>query len=126
MSFGDNLRVAREKAGMTQMELGRLSGYGRSSITNIENDNQDPPLHGLYAIAEALGVTPASLLSGDGEPNGQAEALALRQAMLKALRLLDWEVERLANTAESLKLVAATLRASLNHVSSEQVAAPNS
>lgn len=113
MSFGTNVRAARETLRMTQLELGRISGYGRTSIANIEADRQDPPLHGLYAIAKALRVTPASLLSGELDSDGSREALQMRQAVQKALRMLDWEVERLTNTADSLRIVASTLRQSL-------------
>ena len=114
MSFGSNVRAARTAAGMTQLELGRLSGYGRSSIANIEADNQDVVLHGLYAIADALGVTPASLLSGEGESNGQREVHLMRRALSRALITLEWEAERMRSSAASLQELADQVRALLN------------
>lgn len=52
----------RERRGLTQQELAQKTGLGRTSISNIENRLQKPPLHVLYAICIALGLEPSSIL----------------------------------------------------------------
>lgn len=53
---------------LTQEKLGRLVGLSRTSITNIEKGRQHVSLHHLFALAEALKVSPEALLpaSSDG------------------------------------------------------------
>jgi transcriptional regulator with XRE-family HTH domain len=52
----------REQRGLTQQELAWKAGLGRTSISNIENHAQKPPLHVLYAICIALELEPVSIL----------------------------------------------------------------
>jgi transcriptional regulator with XRE-family HTH domain len=60
--LGLRVRYYRQQAQMTQLELARRVGLGRTSITNIELGQQHIPLHLLYPIAHALGQTPQKLL----------------------------------------------------------------
>lgn len=69
-AFGRAVRQLRKERGMTQAELGARLGLGRTSITNLENGQQSPPLSMLPEIASALGVDPLSLIAsaaGDGK-----------------------------------------------------------
>lgn len=64
LAFGELVRRQRERRSepMTQEKLGRLVGLSRTSITNIECGRQHATLHHLFAIADALNVSPAALL----------------------------------------------------------------
>jgi len=53
--IGATLRVARERAGLTQEELARKLGTKKSAISRIENHAEDIRLSTLGHIAEALG-----------------------------------------------------------------------
>lgn len=58
MGIGKRLKEAREKAGFTQEELGRMIGVTGSSITNYEKETSHPKEPIMYALIDALGVEP--------------------------------------------------------------------
>jgi transcriptional regulator with XRE-family HTH domain len=68
VEFGERLREAREKAGLTQQQLAAQAGLQRTSITNIERGRQKVGLHQLVVFAGVLGLEPAALLP-DGDPD---------------------------------------------------------
>ena len=49
------IKALRRMRGYTQLELARLSGMERTSITNIERGNQTLNVQTVNAIANALG-----------------------------------------------------------------------
>lgn len=62
---GKNILEARSTRGLTQFELSKISGVGRSTITNVETGKQGVPLTILYKIAKSLGLEPHELLSSE-------------------------------------------------------------
>lgn len=56
--IGKRLKEAREKAGFTQEELGRMIGVTGSSITNYEKETSHPKEPIMYALIDALQVEP--------------------------------------------------------------------
>lgn len=69
MSLGQNIRIYREKLGMTQEDLARKLGYkDRSTIAKIESDVNDITQSKIVAIAEALQTTPAALMGWNHNP----------------------------------------------------------
>jgi transcriptional regulator with XRE-family HTH domain len=60
--FGDLLRMQRDRAGMTQLELANLAGIGRAQIANLETGRGDPSLVTLRKLAKALGCSPKDLV----------------------------------------------------------------
>lgn len=69
MSLGQNIRIYREKIGLTQEDLARKLGYkDRSTIAKIESDVNDITQSKIVAIAEALQTTPAALMGWEREP----------------------------------------------------------
>ena len=58
MGIGKRLKEAREKAGLTQEELGRMIGVTGSSITNYEKETSHPKEPVMYALIDALKVEP--------------------------------------------------------------------
>jgi transcriptional regulator with XRE-family HTH domain len=60
--IGTNIRKCRTRLNLSQNALGRLIGMTRTSLTNIENGRQHPPLHTFCEIVEQLKVDIAELL----------------------------------------------------------------
>lgn len=61
-AIGRRIREARLQAGMTQAALGDAVGLARTSMTNIESGNQQPTIHALWRMSDALRVSPCDLL----------------------------------------------------------------
>src|SRR5579871_3366378 len=60
--LGANVRARRKKLGLSQDALAQLVGLTRTSLTNIENGRQHPPLHTFCEIVEQLKVDASNLL----------------------------------------------------------------
>ncbi|UUY01733.1 helix-turn-helix transcriptional regulator [Svornostia abyssi] len=60
--FAKNLRVAREAAGMTQEELALAAGLNMANVSRYEGAKREPGVRVVVRLAQALGVTPGSLL----------------------------------------------------------------
>lgn len=60
--LGEEIRKHRLAKGMTQEELGEACGLSRTSITNIERGVHRIHLDTLCWMADALGVSPATLI----------------------------------------------------------------
>lgn len=57
MTFGEKLRTARKKCGLTQAELAKKAGLGLKTITNYENGTTYPKKREIYSVlGEILGV----------------------------------------------------------------------
>ena len=72
-AFGARLGVERKKSLLTQEELSRRVGIGRTTIANIERGRQSVSVPLLYRLAAALGVAPEGLLPQGietGSPEG--------------------------------------------------------
>src|SRR5258708_16854104 len=54
--FGNRLAAARKRRRLSQAALGTLTGFSRTSITNIERGRQAVQLHHVYTFASVLGV----------------------------------------------------------------------
>jgi transcriptional regulator with XRE-family HTH domain len=72
MSFSDNLRAARLRAGLTQEALALECGWcGQSRIANYESSAptaREPKVSEVPALARALGVSVASLFGESATP----------------------------------------------------------
>lgn len=49
--LGDNIRENREKLGINQVELAKLIGVSKQTVSNWENDNRIPPTQTLDKLA---------------------------------------------------------------------------
>jgi Zn-dependent peptidase ImmA (M78 family)/DNA-binding XRE family transcriptional regulator len=68
MKLGQKLRLAREKAGLSQVEACRRAEVGESSLSEFENGKRDPSLAQLEVLARVYSRSVASLLSNEPEP----------------------------------------------------------
>ncbi|MGH7751080.1 MAG: helix-turn-helix domain-containing protein [Candidatus Dormibacteria bacterium] len=80
--FGAYLLRGRERAGLTQLELARRAGIGRTTVANMELGAQAATIYQLIALASALGVDPGSLLP-DRPATTQNDALVDRHVRLR-------------------------------------------
>ena len=103
---GARLRLARERPGLNQTELGRKLGVSGSYISRIESDLvKIQPM--VVRLAETLGVSVDYLLVLRDTPQRDATATALfelTQDELVALRILRMLIDELP-PAERVRLI---------------------
>jgi transcriptional regulator with XRE-family HTH domain len=63
-AFADNVRASREKAGMTQEQLGWAAGLHQTEIARIENAGRNPGLDTIFKVARGLDIPPSELFRG--------------------------------------------------------------
>lgn len=63
-AFADNVRLAREKAGLTQEQLAWAAGLHQTEIARIEGGRRNPGLDTIFKVAHGLGVAPGALFGG--------------------------------------------------------------
>jgi transcriptional regulator with XRE-family HTH domain len=63
--FGDRLREARVRAGLSRSELEELSGIPEARPSRYENGYVEPSIQTLARLARSLDVSEASLLGDD-------------------------------------------------------------
>ena len=61
-TVGERIKIAREAAGMTQEQLGRMLGVTGVSVMRYEKNTRQPRMEQLREIADVLGVTVGYLL----------------------------------------------------------------
>lgn len=62
MTAGQNIKAARERAGISQAELAERIGTTRQQIGKYENGSQDMTVARMLRIAAALGIDPSILV----------------------------------------------------------------
>ena len=62
-NFAAALRRARAVSGLSQEQLGHLSGYHRTYISQLERGAKNPSLKTLFDLCGALNIQPSSLVS---------------------------------------------------------------
>ena len=62
IQFGESVKKAREKAGLSQEQLAHKAGLHRTQISLIERGERSPRLDTIQRLALALEVQPAKLL----------------------------------------------------------------
>ena len=72
LRFGDNLRAARKRAGLSQQILANRSGVDRATISLIENGRENPRTDTVLRLASVLQLSPSELYSpppGEVQPD---------------------------------------------------------
>jgi transcriptional regulator with XRE-family HTH domain len=64
--FGQNLREARLRAGLSQVRLGMEARLDRAAVSFLERAERSPDLPTILRVARATGVRPAMLLKDVG------------------------------------------------------------
>lgn len=61
----ERIKTAREMAGFTQAELAEQLGFSQERIAHWETTRGLPPLHHVWRVCRALGITPNALLNDE-------------------------------------------------------------
>lgn len=61
-AFGSAVRALREKAALSQEQLGHRAGLDRTYVSGIERGVRNPTLRIIGLFARELGVRPSALL----------------------------------------------------------------
>ncbi|MFD6352953.1 helix-turn-helix domain-containing protein [Nocardia tengchongensis] len=61
-AVGEELRAARARRGYTRVELSAASGVAVSTIQRFENGERSPDMHQLFALCNALDVSPLEVM----------------------------------------------------------------
>ena len=69
ISVGQNIKRAREKAGLTQERLSEMIGIGPKSLSAVERGTVGVSLTTLQKICSVLSVSSDMLLFGEGSQN---------------------------------------------------------
>ena len=80
MNIGEKIRKRRKELGFTTEELGRMIGVQRAAVTKYEKGYIDLKAAQIQAIADALQISPALLLSDADESGLSSEERRLVQA----------------------------------------------
>lgn len=62
MKIGESIRHARQKAGLTQKELGEKLGISQAAVGQFESDKANPKIETLLKIATALNIKLSELV----------------------------------------------------------------
>ncbi|MBT2504279.1 helix-turn-helix domain-containing protein [Curtobacterium sp. ISL-83] len=87
-SVGSRLRQLRNDRSVSLSQLSRLSGVGKGTISELENDRRGARLDTLFALTTALNAPLGALLSGHGTAGDQSIA----GASVTAVFLGRWTV----------------------------------
>lgn len=122
-TLGTNIKEARKKAGLTQMELAKLTNLSRSYIGDIEKDRYNPSLTTLKAIANALNQPLDTILTDNGINNNEPTLTArdekdIKKKLDEALASIDSEAlmfdgEPVEMDTETKELLKASLENSI-------------
>lgn len=61
-AFGDEMRKARLKSGMSQMDLYKITGLDRTFISDLERGIQAPSIRTIFRAARGVGIEPELLI----------------------------------------------------------------
>lgn len=75
MTLGENIRIHRKNAKLTQMELAQKANISRSYLADVERDRYNPSIDTIKALAAALNVPVTSLIDEDDEKLKQDQQL---------------------------------------------------
>lgn len=128
--IGDRIKELRTDRDMTQADLGKLIGVGKSTINKYELNKIAIPSAKIEALATVLGVSPARLMGWDENP------IIVQAAKQAAFReevgnLTDEEMylirtyRRAADTERSFLYAAATLVTRVTPVQPRPEASPD-
>lgn len=66
--FNENLKIARERKGISQKEMAENIGVAKSTYSLYESGNREPNVQTIKKIADILNVSADELLGIEDEP----------------------------------------------------------
>ena len=110
ISIGNQIRVAREAAGLTQEKFSEMVSLAPKNISDIERGVVGISLSSLKRICETLSISSDDLLFGPRDNNGSQSEVAVIAGRLEKLSPKQFEIaagminkmfEALASTPET-------------------------
>jgi transcriptional regulator with XRE-family HTH domain len=71
--LGEELRRARDEAGLSQEEVAARAEIDRSYLSQLENDKKSPTLDLLFRVCKAIGIKTSTLVARVEKRLAQAE-----------------------------------------------------
>lgn len=99
MGWGKRIKVARQKAKLTQVQLGQIVGVGQNTISLWEKQKNEPKLEDFRKIAHATGEDPAWLAFGPEYLSQPVRTFAELSDRVPE-DYLDWLLEGMAQRAK--------------------------
>ncbi|MDQ3579633.1 MAG: XRE family transcriptional regulator [Actinomycetota bacterium] len=95
-----NLRVLRERSGLSLSELARRSEIAKGTLSQLESGTGNPTIETVFSLSNALGVPVSSLLVASAQP----DVVLVRSADLDVLSgdAVDLRMLRRMDVAESV------------------------
>jgi transcriptional regulator with XRE-family HTH domain len=116
--FGANMREARRRAGLSQIDLSLRADLDRAAISFLERAERSPDLNTIVRVARAVGVRPATLLQGVGPHSATVRGpLQPQEVGTAAARFgvnLRWARQRARVSQETLANEAGVDRAAIS------------
>lgn len=78
MTIGENIRLARKQAGLTQKALSELTGIAEPTIRRYEANKLNPKIETVTKIARAMGLYASDLI-----PDGQWALIDMNNAFVQ-------------------------------------------
>ena len=94
--FNENLRIARERKGISQKDIAESIGVAKSTYSLYESGNREPNVQTIKKIADALNVSANELLGIEEEPTTLA-------AHFDGNDFTEEELDEIRNFAEFIK-----------------------
>lgn len=63
MALGEELKRARDEAGLSQDEVAARAKIDRSYLSQLENDRKSPTLDLLMRVCEAIGIKTSTIIA---------------------------------------------------------------
>jgi transcriptional regulator with XRE-family HTH domain len=98
--FQKKLKLTREKRGLSQSDLARISGLQPSAISHFENGRRSPSFDNLKIIADALSVSLDYLLGR--EPESGAGGPTMQRIFRGASEMSQSDLDTFAEMADML------------------------
>jgi transcriptional regulator with XRE-family HTH domain len=117
--FGSNLREARKRAGLTQVQLSVATPLDRAAISRLECGERAPDLPTLMRLCAALGVVPSDLVRSIGAKSSSRRSRNRKTEAPKNPAMvfggnLKWARKRADISQERLALDAQVDRAAIS------------
>ena len=102
MSIAENIKMLRDRYGLTQADLGEIAGVSDKAVSTWENGTAEPRMGAVQKIAEHFGITKGSIVddspaSSSADRSGSAPSLSAdEQLLLSLFRELNEEGQQIA------------------------------
>lgn len=102
MSIAENIKMLRDRYGLTQADLGEIAGVSDKAVSTWENGTAEPRMGAVQRIAEHFGITKGSIVddspaSSSVDHSGSAPSLSAdEQLLLSLFRELNEDGQQIA------------------------------